>query len=72
MAELTPVLSAQANNTLNQNPCQIAGALEAACQGFGTFEKLSISVRIVHELRSCIRIGSHRPGNKLCHTSEKQ
>lgn len=29
----------QANNTLVQNPCQIAGALEASCEGFCTFEQ---------------------------------
>ncbi|KAF9791938.1 hypothetical protein BJ322DRAFT_1026287 [Thelephora terrestris] len=26
-----------ANNTLDQNPCQIAGALEAACEGFSVY-----------------------------------
>ena len=28
----------QANNSLNQNPCQVAGALEAECEGFCVFE----------------------------------
>ena len=29
---------AKASNTGKQNPCEIAGALEAECQGFGAFE----------------------------------
>lgn len=32
--------STQASNSKNQNPCEIAGALEAACLGFGVFESV--------------------------------
>lgn len=37
-ADVSPL--PQASNSKQQNPCEIAGALEAACQGFCTFESV--------------------------------
>lgn len=40
----------QANNTLQQNPCEVTGLLEAQCGGYCGFESASYSISIAHAI----------------------